>query len=81
MLRKWYLPLLLELDTKWEVRLFAYDWRLDIDLTEAQETTEACRQEYNTERPPRGLEQHPPAEYAALFTPQEDERSPMILRS
>ena len=50
-------------------------------LAEAQDIIEAWRQEYNTERPHRGLEQRTPAEYAALFTPQEDERSTMTLRS
>ena len=33
LLRKWYLPLLLELDLRWEVLPVAYDWRLDIDVS------------------------------------------------
>jgi pimeloyl-ACP methyl ester carboxylesterase len=33
LLRKWYLPLLLELDMRWDVLPVAYDWRLDIDLS------------------------------------------------
>jgi putative transposase len=40
-------------------------------LAEAQAVIEAWRHEYNTERPHRGLGQRTPAEYAALFTPQE----------
>ena len=31
-----YLPLLLELDGRWKVKPFAYDWRLDIDSSAAQ---------------------------------------------
>ena len=49
-------------------------------LGEAQAIIEQWRREYNTERPHRGLGQRTPAEYAALFTPQEDV-TPPILRS
>lgn len=40
-------------------------------LTEARTVIEAWRQEYNTERPHRGLGQRTPAEVAASFTPEE----------
>ena len=51
-----------------------------VSLAEAQTVIEAWRQEYNTERPHRGLGQRPPAEYAALFTPEEGYSSEPILR-
>lgn len=50
-------------------------------LAEAQQRIEAWRQEYHTERPHRGLGQRTPAEYAALFTPEEGLSSAVILRS
>jgi putative transposase len=50
-------------------------------LTEAQQQIEAWRQEYHTDRPHRGLGQRTPAEYAALFTPEEGLSSTGILRS
>lgn len=50
-------------------------------LAEAQQRIEAWRQEYHTERPHRGLGQRTPAEYAALFTPEEGLSSTGILRS
>jgi pimeloyl-ACP methyl ester carboxylesterase len=34
--RKTYLPLLLELDTRWDVRPFGFDWREDIDKSAAR---------------------------------------------
>jgi pimeloyl-ACP methyl ester carboxylesterase len=34
--RKTYVPLLMELDTSWHVRPFAYDWREDIDKSAAR---------------------------------------------
>jgi putative transposase len=49
-------------------------------LAEAQLHIEAWRHEYHTERPHRGLGQRTPAEYAALFTPQESGRREPILR-
>lgn len=49
-------------------------------LVEAQQRIEAWRQEYHTERPHRGLGQRTPAEYAALFTPEEGHSSGIILR-
>jgi putative transposase len=50
-----------------------------LTLAEAQERIEAWRQEYHTERPHRGLGQRTPAEYLALFTPQEtDVRAPIL---
>lgn len=49
-------------------------------LTEAQTIIEAWRHEYHTERPHRGLGQRTPAEYAALFTPQEADANEPILR-
>jgi len=33
--KKVYLPLLLALDERWQVRPFGYDWRIDIDLSAA----------------------------------------------
>ena len=50
-------------------------------LAEAQQQIETWRQEYHTERPHRGLGQRTPAEYAALFTPEEGHSSTGILRS
>ena len=50
-------------------------------VAEARTIIELWRQEYNTERPHQGLRQRTPAEYAALFTPDEDAQPPMILRS
>ena len=41
-------------------------------LAEAQQHIEAWRVEYNTERPHLGLDQQTPAEFAALFTTEED---------
>jgi len=52
-----------------------------LSLAEAQHAIEAWRQEYHTERPHQGLGQRTPAEYAALFTPEEGHSSPLILRS
>jgi putative transposase len=49
-------------------------------LADAQQCIEAWRQEYHTERPHRGLGQRTPAEYAALFTPEEGHSSDAILR-
>lgn len=49
-------------------------------LAEAQHRIEVWRQEYHTERPHRGLGQRTPAEYAALFTPEEGYSSTRILR-
>jgi putative transposase len=49
-------------------------------LAEAQQQIEAWRREYHTERPHRGLGQRTPAEYAALFTPEEGHSSTGILR-
>ena len=49
-------------------------------LTEARATIEAWRQEYHTERPHRGLGQRTPAEYALLFTPNDDQELEPILR-
>jgi putative transposase len=49
-------------------------------LAEAQQHIERWRQEYQTERPHRGLGQRTPAEYAALFTPEEGHFSPTTLR-
>lgn len=50
-------------------------------LAEARVRVEAWRQEYNIDRPHRGLAQRTPAEYAALFTPEEGLSSPLALRS
>lgn len=49
-------------------------------LAEAQERLEAWRVEYNTERPHSSLGNRTPAEYAALFTPEEADSSDLILR-
>lgn len=49
-------------------------------LTEAREAIETWRHEYNTERPHRGLGQRTPAEYALLFTPDDDPATEPILR-
>jgi len=49
-------------------------------LAEAQRIIEDWRQEYHTERPHRGLDQRTPAEYAALFTPQEGDVQEPTLR-
>jgi len=51
-----------------------------VSLAEAQMVIEAWREEYNTERPHRGLGQLPPAEYVALFTPEDDGSSLTALR-
>ena len=51
-----------------------------VSLAEAQTVIEAWKQEYNTERPHLGLGQRTPAEYAALFTPQEADLGTPILR-
>jgi len=51
-----------------------------VSLAEAQTVIEAWREEYNTERPHRGLGQLPPAEFAALFTPEEGYSSSAVLR-
>ena len=51
-----------------------------VSLAEAQAVVEAWREEYDTERPHRGLGQLPPAEFAALFTPEEGHASRAILR-
>lgn len=44
-------------------------------LAEAQQHVEQWRIEYNTERPHQGLGQRTPAEFAALFTPEEGHSS------
>lgn len=49
-------------------------------LQEARAAVEQWRQEYNTERPHRGLAQRTPAEYAALCTPEEGHSSMLTLR-
>ena len=51
-----------------------------LTLAEAQQRIETWRQEYHTERPHKGLGQRTPAEYAALFTPEEDGSSLTTLR-
>lgn len=50
-------------------------------LTEARDRIERWREEYNTERPHSSLRNRTPAEYAALFTPEEGHSSQPILRS
>lgn len=50
-------------------------------LTEAQQHVEQWRMEYNTERPHQGLGHRTPAEFAALFTPEEGYSSTLTLRS
>lgn len=50
-------------------------------LADARTALEAWRNEYNTDRPHRGLAQRTPAEYAALFTPEEGPSSLLALRS
>lgn len=47
----------------------------------AREDSKAWRQEYHTERPHRGLGQRTPAEYATLFTPEDERFLTPILRS
>lgn len=49
-------------------------------LADAQARIETWRQEYNTDRPHAGLARRTPAEYAALFTPEEGHSSPTALR-
>lgn len=49
-------------------------------LGEARAHIEQWRQEYNTERPHRGLKQLTPAEFAAQFSPQDDEHLLTTLR-
>jgi len=49
-------------------------------LAEARAGLERWRHEYNTERPHGSLDRRTPAEYAALFTPEDEESSPPILR-
>jgi len=51
-----------------------------LTLAEAQDRIETWRQEYHTERPHQGLGQRTPAEYAALFTPEEGSSSLTTLR-
>jgi putative transposase len=51
-----------------------------LTLAEAQQRIEIWRQEYHTERPHRGLGQRTPAEYAALFTPEDEPFATPILR-
>jgi putative transposase len=51
-----------------------------LTLAEARQRIEAWRQEYHTERPHKGLGQRTPAEYAALFTPQEADLNEPIFR-
>jgi len=51
-----------------------------VSLAEAQTVIEAWREEYDTERPHRGLGQRPPAEYAALFPPEDECSSTPALR-
>lgn len=50
-------------------------------LAEAQAAIERWREEYNTDRPHGPLGQRTPAEYAALFTPEDEASSIPILRS
>lgn len=50
-------------------------------LAEARERIEQWRQEYNTDRPHSSLGNRTPAEYAALFTPEEGHSSDPIFRS
>lgn len=49
-------------------------------LPEARDHIERWRQEYNTDRPHRGLKQLTPAEFAARFSPQDDEELLTALR-
>jgi len=51
-----------------------------VSLAEAQTVIEAWRDEYNAERPHRGLGQRPPAKYAAPFTPEDERFSTPALR-
>ena len=51
-----------------------------VSLAEAQTVIEVWREEYNIERPHRGLGQRTPAEYAALFTPEDECFSTLTLR-
>jgi putative transposase len=50
-------------------------------LAEARDRIEQWRHEYNTDRPHGSLGDRTPAEYAALFTPEEGHSSTLILRS
>lgn len=50
-------------------------------LAEARDRIEHWRHEYNTDRPHGSLGDRTPAEYAALFTPEEGHSSTPILRS
>lgn len=50
-------------------------------LAEARTALEQWRHEYNTDRPHGSLRGCTPAEYAALFTPEDEESSTPILRS
>ena len=50
-------------------------------LAEARDRIEQWRHEYNTDRPHGSLGDRTPAEYAALFTPEEGHSSTPILRS
>lgn len=52
-----------------------------VTLTEARDRIEQWRHEYNTDRPHGSLGDRTPAEYAALFTPEEGHSSTPILRS
>lgn len=49
-------------------------------LLEARDHIERWRQEYNTDRPHRGLKQLTPAEFAERFSPQDDEELLTTLR-
>ena len=50
-------------------------------IPHAQQITSAWHAEYHTERPHQSLGQRTPAEFAALFTPEEGHSSLMTLRS
>jgi len=50
-------------------------------LAGARDRIEQWRHEYNTDRPHGSLGDRTPAEYAALFTPEEGHSSTLILRS
>jgi putative transposase len=51
------------------------------DIPHAQRITSAWHADYHTERPHHSLGQRTPAEFAALFTPEEPYSSLLTLRS